>query len=232
MATITDPALYRLVSWLSPSFPVGAYAYSHGLEFAVEDGLVVDEASLSQWVDAVITHGSGRNDAIFFHSAWRAVDEDEPAALIEAIVQADLHRGTAEMALENSAQGMAFVETVEASWITPEFTHWIAVLKETARPAPYAIAVAVAAATAGIPLRPALIVYLQAFSASLISAGMRLIPLGQTAGQRAQAALAQTVITAVAAALDRSLDDIGYAAPLIDWLSAKHETQHTRLFRS
>ncbi len=234
LATITDSALYRLVSWLSPGFPVGAYAYSHGLEFAVEDSRVSDEDSLSQWVDAVITHGAGRNDAIFFCAAWRAVDEDEPAALIEVTTLADLHRGTAEMALESSAQGTAFVEAVGASWTSPVFDHWIAVLKRTGRPVPYAIAVAVAAATATaeIPLRAALLVYLQACSANLISAGIRLIPLGQTAGQRTQAALQEGVITAVDAALVRSLEDIGVAAPLVDWASAKHETQYTRLFRS
>lgn len=234
MATdlITDPALYRLVSWLSPGFPVGAYAYSHGLEFAVEQGRVSDEASLFQWVDATVTHGAGRSDAILFCAAWRAVGEDDSAALIEAATLADVHRGTAETALESSAQGTAFVETVQACWTSAAFDRWMVILKETGRPVSYTIAVAVAAAAAGIPVRAALLVYLQAFSANLISAGIRLIPLGQTAGQRTQAALQENIIAAVGAALDRSLDDIGFAAPLIDWSSAKHETQYTRLFRS
>lgn len=230
--TITDPALYRLVSWLSPGFPVGAYAYSHGLEFAVEEGRVSDEASLFQWVDAIVTHGAGRTDAILFCAAWRAVGEDDSASLIGATILADVHRGTAEMALESSAQGTAFVETVQACWTSPAFDRWMAVLKETGRPVSYAIAVAVAAAAAGIPVRAALLVYLQAFSANLVSAGIRLIPLGQTAGQRTQAALQENIIAAAGAAQERSLDDIGYGAPLIDWSSAKHETQYTRLFRS
>ncbi len=231
-ATITDSALYRLVSWLSPSFPVGAYAYSHGLEFAVEDARVSDEDSLFQWVDAILTHGAGRNDAIFFCAAWRAADGDDAGALIEVTTLADLHRGTAEMALESSAQGTAFIETAQACWSSPEFDRWVAALEETGRPVSYAIAVAVAAAAADIPLRAALLVYLQAISANLISAGIRLIPLGQTAGQRIQAALQDKVITAANAALVRSLDDIGIATPLVDWASAKHETQYTRLFRS
>ncbi len=230
--TITDPALYRLVSWLSPGFPVGAYAYSHGLEIAVEDGRVSDEASLFQWLDAIISHGAGRNDAILFCAAWQAVDRDDGVALIEAATLADVYRGTAELALESSAQGMAFVETVHACWTSPAFDRWLAVLDEAGRPVSYAIAVAVAAAAAGIPMRPALLVYLQAFSANMISAGIRLVPLGQTAGQRAQAALQETVIAVAVATLDRSLDDIGFATPLIDWTSAKHETQYTRLFRS
>jgi urease accessory protein len=230
--TIPDPGLYQLVSWLSPGFPVGAYAYSHGLENAVEQGRISNEASLFQWIDAIVTHGAGRSDAILFCAAWRAVDGDDTAALSAATTLADVYRGTAETALESSAQGAAFVETVQACWTSPAFDRWVAVLNKTGRPVSYAIAVAVAAGAAGIPLRPALLVYLQAFSANLISAGMRLVPLGQTAGQRAQAALQKTVIAAVGAALDRSLEDIGFAAPLIDWTSAKHETQYTRLFRS
>ncbi len=232
MTKITEPALYRLVSWLSPGFPVGAYAYSHGLESAVEEGRVHDEQSLLQWVDAIVTHGAGRNDAIFFCAAWRAVDRDDAAALVAGATLAEVHRGTAEMALESSAQGTAFADTVQACWTSPAFDRWMVVLNESGRSVSYPIAVGVAAATAAIPVRSALLVYLQAFSANLISAGLRLVPLGQTAGQRIQAAQQATVITAAGAALDRSLDDIGFAAPLIDWTSAKHETQYTRLFRS
>ena len=231
-AMITDQALYQLVSWLSPGFPVGAYAYSHGLEFAVEEERVTDETTLRQWVEAIISYGAGRSDAILFCAAWRAVDGDDAAALENAVILADAHRGTSEMALESSAQGTAFIQTVQACWTSSAFDRWVAVLNNTERPISYAIAVAVAAASADVPLRSALIVYLQAFSANLISAGVRLVPLGQTAGQKVQAALQEIVIAAADAGLARSLDDIGVAAPLVDWTSAQHETQYTRLFRS
>jgi len=229
---ISDPALYQLVSWLSPGFPVGAYAYSHGLEIAVETEMVNDERSLFQWIDAIVTHGAGRADAILFYAAWRAVDEGDIAGLVEVATLANAHRGTAELALESSAQGTAFVETVRACWTSSAFDRWVAVLDESGQPVPYAIAVSVAAAAAGIPMRPALLVYLHAFSANLISAAMRLVPLGQTDGQRTMAALQETVIMAAETALDRSVDDIGLCTPLMDWASAKHETQYTRLFRS
>lgn len=231
-ATITDPELYQLVSWLSPGFPVGAYAYSHGLEFAVEKECIKDEPSLRQWVEAIITHGGGRSDAILFSAAWRAVDAGDEAALTNAVVLADAHRGTKEMALESSAQGAAFLQTVQACWTSPAFEKWAAVLNKVDRPAPYAISVAVAAGAAGIPLQSALLVYLQAFAANLISAGVRLVPLGQTAGQKVQAALQGTIIAAADIGLARSLDDLGVATPMVDWASAQHETQYTRLFRS
>jgi urease accessory protein len=231
-ATITDPALYQLVSWLSPGFPVGAYAYSHGLEFAVEKERVKDEASLRQWIQVIITHGAGRSDSILFCAAWRAVDAGYEGALTNAVTLADAHRGTSEMALESSAQGAAFIQTVQACWTSPEFERWAAVLNDIDRPISYAVATGVAAGAAGIPLQPALLVYLQAISANLISAGVRLVPLGQTAGQKVQAALQETIISAVDAGLTQSLDDLGVATPMVDWASAQHETQYTRLFRS
>ncbi len=229
---VTDQALYQLVSWLSPGFPVGAYAYSHGLEFAVEEERVTDEASLRQWIEAIITHGAGRSDAILFCTAWRAVEEKNEAALKDMVILADAHRSTSEMALESSAQGAAFIQTVQGCWPSSEFDRWAGALKSTDRPIAYVVAVAVAAASAAIPLRSAHLIFLQAFSANLISAGVRLVPLGQTAGQKIQASLQQTVIAATDAGLTRSLDDIGVSTPLIDWTSAQHETQYTRLFRS
>jgi urease accessory protein len=231
-ATITDPALYQLVSWLSPGFPVGAYAYSHGLEFAIEKEHIKDKVSLRQWVQAIITHGAGRSDAILFCAAWRAVDAGEEGTLTNAVTLSDAHRGTSEMALESSAQGAAFIKTVQACWTSSAFEKWAAVLNKIDRPISYAVAVGIAAGAAGIPLQSALLVYLQAFSANLISAGVRLVPLGQTAGQKVQAALQEPIIAAADAGLTRSLDDLGVATPMVDWASAQHETQYTRLFRS
>ncbi|MCA1941506.1 MAG: urease accessory protein UreF, partial [Caenispirillum bisanense] len=100
---ITEDALYRLMTWLSPSFPVGAYTYSHGLEWAVESGAVHDRATLEDWVRGVLAHGAGRSDADLFRDAWGA----EGAALDRVIEVADAFRGTAELALETAAQGRA-----------------------------------------------------------------------------------------------------------------------------
>ncbi len=231
-AMITEQALYRLMTWLSPSFPVGGYSYSHGIEFAVEDGLIADRDGLARWVEAIIVHGAGRNDATRFRAAWQAVTDDDPKTLAWAVEMADALRATPEMALESAAQGQAFLDTLAAVWPDPRFGRWAGALADRDRPTAYAVAVGVAAAVAKVPLGHALVAYLHAMAANLISAGVRLVPLGQTDGQRAQAALEGPVRAATEQALSRPLEDLGTAVPMVDWTSMKHETQYTRLFRS
>lgn len=225
-------ALYRLMTWLSPSFPVGAFTYSHGLEVAVETGRLQDRGSLIAWVGAVITHGAGRTDADLFREVWQAVTEADHARFDRAVEMADALRGTAEMALESVNQGTAFVRILRDTWPHPDLEVWLGRLETLSRPPAYAIAVAVACALHGVPLRAALTAFLHALSANLISAAVRLVPLGQTDGQAAQAALAPVVEAAVAAGLERPWDDLGAAAPMVDLCSMFHETQYTRLFRS
>ncbi len=231
-ATITEQGLYRLMTWLSPSFPVGGYSYSHGIEFAVEEGLITDRESLTRWIEAIITFGAGRNDATLFRSAWQAVSDDDPDTLAWAAEMADAFRPTPEMALESTAQGHAFLDTLIKVWPDPLFLAWAGKLSDLDRPPAYAVAIGVAAGVARIPLRHALIAYLHAMAANLVSAGVRLVPLGQTDGQLAQAALEAPVRLAAEHAMKRPLDDFGAAAPMVDWTSMKHETQYTRLFRS
>jgi len=225
-------ALYRLMTWLSPAFPVGAFTYSHGLEWAVEEGRLHDRASLTAWGGAVVTHGAGRADADLFREVWQAVTDGDPGRFDRAAELADALRGTAEMALESVNQGTAFVRVLRDTWPHPDLDAWLARLDALDRPPAYAVAVALACALHGVPLREALAAFLHAFAANLVSAAVRLVPLGQTDGQAAQAALAPVVAAAVEAALARDLDDLGGAAPLIDLCSMSHETQYTRLFRS
>ncbi len=231
MATITEEGLYRLLTWLSPGFPVGAYAYSHGIEYAVESHLVVDLASLTHWAEAVLRHGAGRIDADLFRDAWRAASASDEVALAHIVERGNATRGSAETALESFAQGRAFVKVLLAAWPQARQSPLV-LLQSDDMPPPYAVAIAVATAAAGVPLRSALTAYLGATGANLVSAGVRLIPLGQTAGQQALAQLAEVVRDAVAAALARCQEDFGSAAPLIDWASMNHESQYTRLFRS
>ncbi|MGC2855036.1 urease accessory protein UreF [Novispirillum sp. DQ9] len=227
MPTPTDPAsLYRLMTWLSPAFPVGAFTYSHGLEWAVEDGRVRDFATLTAWVEGVVVHGAGRTDADLFREAWQAVADGDRARFARAAEWADALRGSAEMALESANQGRAFLDCLGKAWPHPDLEAW------APRPVAYAVAVALAAALNGVPLRAALIAFLHALSANLISAAVRLVPLGQTDGQKAQAALAPVIARAVDDALARTWDDLGAAAPLIDLTSMAHETQYSRMFRS
>lgn len=231
-ATTTEGALYRLMAWLSPSFPVGAFSYSHALEAAVEERYVTDRATLKAWVGAIVEHGAGRSDAGLFCGAWRAVSADDDAAFVGIAELAAAWRGTSELALESAGPGAAFLSTVRAAW--PELTIGPRADRlEKAGVAPsYCVAVALAAALADIPLAPSLTAYLHAFTANLVSAGVRLIPLGQTDGQRVIAALAPRIAAAAEAALVRPPEDLGSAAPMVDLLSMRHEVQYTRLFRS
>ena len=221
-------ALYRLLAWLSPSFPIGAYSYSHGLEAEAESGAVRDRAALQAWVAAVVTQGGGRIDADTLCGAHRAAAAGDVAGLAAVNRRALAYRATAELALESIAQGEAFVAACRAAWPEPLLARWPASGEGVSYPAIFGAA----AARAGIPLAEALLGYLQAMTANLVSAGLRLGIVGQTDGQRILAALEPAVAATAAAAIDRAPADFGAAAFAVDLASMAHETQYTRLFRS
>lgn len=230
--TLNPAGLMRLMTWLSPSFPVGAYTYSHGVEYAVEDGRVSSANTLINWVEGVLEFGAGRIDAVLFCAAWRATLAGEEEALFDIGVEADCWRGTSEMALEATAQGRAFVSTVEKVWGEGVLTRWASRMRGDDRLPSYPVAVGIAAAEVKVPLQDALTAYLHAMAANLVSSAVRLVPLGQTDGVRSLSSLDQAVSIAVDHAMSADLSDLGAAAPLVDWTSMKHETQYTRLFRS
>jgi len=109
-------ALYRLLAWLSPSFPVGAFSYSHGLEATVAAGTVHDRATLQSWIAAIVSRGSGRIDADILCEAYRAAEAGDRAALVAANERGCAFRATAELALEAGQQGVAFLNTCLAAW--------------------------------------------------------------------------------------------------------------------
>jgi urease accessory protein len=218
-----------LLAWLSPSYPVGAYAYSHGLEWAVEAGDVADERSLAEWLSDVIEHGAGRNDAILLAHAHRAACAGDLGALAEANDLALALAPSRELRLETSQQGRSFLDATLAAWATLALADLAAAL--TAEVA-YPIAVGTCAAAHEVPLAPTLEGYLLAFVQNLVSAAVRLAPIGQTGGTRVVAGLAPTVGALAAAVPDLTLDDIGGATFRADLGSFLHETQYTRLFRS
>ncbi|MEA2951753.1 MAG: urease accessory protein [Alphaproteobacteria bacterium] len=221
--------LYRLMAWLSPSYPVGAFSYSSGLEWAIEAGDVTDAETLRRWLAVVIAEGGGFCDAVFFVHAHRAVASADDALLRDVAELAAAFSPSKERHLETTAQGRAFIGATQAAWGCPALDHLIATW-----PGPYAypVAVAVSAAGHGIAVEPALGAYLHAVTANLVSAGMRLVPLGQTDGQRLLAALEPVVAAAAQRALATPLEDVGSAAFRADLASMHHETQYTRLFRS
>lgn len=225
---IAEQALFRLMAWLSPSFPVGAYTYSHGLETAVEDGRITDRSTLTGWIEDLVRHGSARNDALLLTAAWHATcAEDAPRLAAIRSVGAALH-AAAELRLESTQQGAAFRDAVRRSWPAPGIEH----LNDDSGPLAYPIAIGVTAAAHGLPLRATLHAYLHAFAANLVSAGVRLIPLGQSDGQRSLADLEGAVTTTAEFAETGTLDDLGSCSFMADLCSMRHETQYTRLFRS
>lgn len=228
-AATESSALYRLMAWLSPAYPVGAFSYSSGLEWAVESGDVIDAATLRRWLTVVIGEGGGFCDAVLFTHAHAAAAADDGPTLRAVAELAAAFAPTKERHLETTAQGNAFVTATRAAWPCDALDRLAAAWDG---PVAYPVAVAVAAAGHDIAVEPALLAYLHALAASLISAGVRLIPLGQTDGQRLLAALEPAVAAAARRALATALDDIGGAAFRADLASARHETQYTRLFRS
>jgi urease accessory protein len=225
-------ALLRLQSWLSPALPTGSYSYSHGIEWAVEAGHIHDRRSLVDWLEADLCHGSGRNETIFFREAWRCAMNDDRAKLFAIAELAAAFRGTSEFALESSQQAAACLATLRQVW-PDRVLDWLSEIlcESCVRPA-LTVVLGVRSAREGIPVSLALPAFVQSYVANLVTAGVRLIPLGQTDGQLAIAELEEAVVAASALAKMSSTDDLGSAAFMVDLASMAHETQYTRLFRS
>lgn len=225
-------ALLRQQSWLSPSFPTGSYSYSHGIEWAVEAGDIHDCKSLVDWLEADLCYGSGRNEAIFFIEAWRSATDNNCERLLETAELAAAFRSTSEFALETSQQATACLATLRRVWPDP----FLEILSESLaqlRLAPVlSVVLGVRTARQGIPATLALPAFLQSYLANLVTAGVRLIPLGQTDGQLTIAELEPAVLAMAAQAEEATIRDLGSAAFMVDLSSESHETQYTRLFRS
>jgi urease accessory protein len=221
--------LYRLMTWLSPAFPVGAFSYSSGIEWAVEAGDVGDAASLRGWLAAMLADGPGFCDGVFLVHAHRAASSDDDAALADIAELASALAPSRERHLETSAQGRAFVEIARAAWNCASLDRLIA---SCGGAIVYPVAVGLVSAAHAVPLAPTLHAFLHAVTSNWISAGSRLVPLGQTDSQRVLAQLEPIVAATARRALEASLDDLGSATFRADLASMRHETQYTRLFRS
>lgn len=221
--------LAKLQSWFSPSFPVGSFSYSHGLEWTVEAHEVRDSRTLARWVAGVLRYGTGRSDAILLNAVYRAVqDQDWREAAAIGDLAAAL-QPTAERRLESLSQGTAFLVAVAAGWPHPLIERFRECCPGKAA---YPVAVGAAAAAHRLPLRSVLTACLHAFAANLVSAGVRLVPLGQTDGIRVVASLESAIVDVAREAHGASLEEVGSACVLADIASMLHETQYTRLFRS
>lgn len=230
--TMTETVLYDLLTWMSPSWPVGAFAHSSGLEWAVEAGLVTDRDATERWLADWIEHGGGATDAVLFAFAHRAAGELDGEAVMELAELSLALQTTAERRLESVAQGGAFRRIARSTAACPA----LGLLDDLADDeVPYAIVAACVMAGHAAPLEWALTAFLHGVVANLASAAQRLIPLGQTDGQRVIAALRPHVAEAARRAIatkGEAFDCVGSAALMADFASMAHETQYTRLFRT
>ncbi len=227
--TMTPDVLYRLVTWLSPAYPVGAFSYSSGIEWAVEAGDITDAKSLRHWLEAMLADGPGMNDGIFFSQAHRATANADDVTLLEVAELAAAFTPTRERYLETTNLGRAFVDVTDAAWPCPALAKF---RKLYNGPVAYPVAVGVACAGHDIPPTSATHAFVTALTTNWISVGVRLIPLGHTESQRLLRALEPAVTRTAQRALAATLDDLGSATFRADIASAMHETQYTRLFRT
>jgi urease accessory protein len=236
---MSESSLYDLMTWMSPAWPIGAFAHSSGLEWAVEQGYVHDRESCMGWIADLIARGSIRNDSVVFVHAWRAVFERDAERLNDVALLSAASQTSFERRLEATAQGAAFRRIAAAS-ISPrgggevDFAALLAPIDD--EDLTYPVAAASLFAGHDIPLAPAMTAWLHGAAANLVSAAQRLVPLGQTDGQRILRELRERIFAAVEAALalpdGDPFDALGGSTLLADIGCMAHETQYTRLFRT
>ena len=229
---VSPLSLLRQQSWLSPAFPTGSYSYSHGIEWAVEAGHIHDRESLVDWLGADLCYGSGRNEAIFFMEACRRATDGDRRKLLEIAEFAAAFRGTSEFALESSQQATACLATLRRVWPDPLLETLSELLSDLRIAPALSVVFGIRAAKENIPATLTLTAFLQSYLANLVTAAIRLIPLGQTDGQLCIAELEPAVLAMATKTEQATIQDLGSAAFMVDLASASHETQYTRLFRS
>ncbi|MBU2868659.1 urease accessory protein UreF [Pacificibacter marinus] len=206
--------LLSLTQWLSPSFPLGAFAYSHALELAITEGKVNDAATLKAWLSDTLAYGGGKVDAWLLAMTLAGGDPRDLADLAEALA------GTRERWMETSDQGAAFVRTV-AQMGGPE-------IASCALP----VAVGQAARALDVDAETVIALYLHSFTANLVSAAVRFVPLGQSAGQSVLAGLHDQIAAQARAALGATVEGLTTSAFVADLGAAQHEDMDVRLFKS
>lgn len=215
-------ALLRLVTWMSPAFPVGAFSYSNGLEQAVHDGLVTDAPGLARWLQALIEHGSSWNDAVLLAECYSACGDAPRLAAARQLAEA--LAGSRERHMETMLQGEAFL-TAAAHWPHP-------VLETLTGVVAYPVAIGAVAGAHRTGLEPALAAYLHATASSFVSVAIRCGVMGQTQGVGVLVALEPIIAETAVKASQSTLDDLGSATITADISALRHETLHSRLFRS
>ncbi len=210
-----SPAALTLHHWLSPSFPTGAFAYSHGLEQVIAEGAVTDAATLEHWLADILRFGTGWQESVLIALALAPNADIEQLDACSAALQP-----CAERLLESREQGAAFARTVAA----------ITGRSLPARALP--IAVAEAAAPLDLPKADVVALFLQAFATNLVTIAIRHLPLGQSDGHGVLARLLSLLPEIAERASRASLDDLGNSCLSADMAAFLHETKEVRLFRT
>lgn len=223
---MTEPAaLQKLLTWLSPAFPVGAFAWSAGLETAIALRAVTDSAALQNWLGGTLAHGGIKTDAILLAQAWKAAATDLPSASLTDLADLAIALTPArERFAETTVTGDSFALAAKA-WPSEIYAR-------LPQPCPYPIAVGAIAAAHGIGLDDTLLAFVTAAVHGQISVAVRLVPLGQSDGLRVIAALEPAVAALAAAAAIATLADLGGIAYATDIAQMRHETLEPRIFRS
>jgi urease accessory protein len=217
-----------LFAWVSPSYPVGAFAYSHGVEWAVECGDVSDGATLHNWLLDILKSGTGRNDALLFVAAWKACKKN-PEQLGDIAELAVALATSQERRLETLQQGSGFLAATRAAWPSDALENHVSRIGANTA---YCVVFAATVAAHNLPLRPALDAYLSAFTSNLVSAAVRMSVIGQTEGQKIVARLSPAIRDMADNLQDANIEDLGGFAFRADLAALHHETQYSRLFRS
>ncbi|KQT69963.1 MULTISPECIES: urease accessory protein UreF [unclassified Aureimonas] len=218
-----DLSLLRLMTWLSPAFPIGAFAFSHGLESAIAERRITDGEGVADWIALLLTEGSGWNDLVLFAQAHQAASAGDAPRLRDLAELARALGGSAERRDETLSLGDAFQRSSAP---------WASAPADAVEGLAYPLAVAQLAARSGIALPQALGAFAHGFAANLVSAATRLVPLGQSAAMRALHRLEPVILSAAERAAASTPDDLGSSAILSDIAAMRHETLSTRLFRS
>ncbi len=209
----TDTASFlMLLNWMSPTFPIGSFAYSHGLEQAIADGRLSTQDDVECWISELLRHGSGWNDAVIFAQCWHGNPNELALALT----------GSAERFAETTQLGRNF--NIAASVWTAEELHTDIMA--------YPVAAGLACKRMNIPQELALSAFLQGFCSSLVSVAVRLVPLGQTSGLKILRNLAPQISATAQRAVTATVDDLGSHCIAADIAAMQHETLDTRIFRT
>ncbi|KZL22123.1 Urease accessory protein UreF [Pseudovibrio axinellae] len=223
---VTVPALLQLMTWLSPAFPVGAFAYSHGLETAIQSQLITDKSEAQDYLHDLIEHGSGWNDALLLAAAWRAVHHEQGGELNAVNELALALCPGHERYLETTLQGDAFLKAAKP-WGADSVR-----VRLQAKDIAYPVAIGALAKSSGIGESASVAAYLHGFCSNLVAVMMRLVPLGQSDGMAIMAHMSPHMEDVAIRVTNSTLDDLGNVSFYADFLAIAHEHQETRIFKS